>query len=230
MSVIVEFFEGEALREDGEIYRQPLPKDVFLRDALMNHTNTAFLQVQPWLPPVDKPIRIILAENPSQRRDCVVGARITDQTEISIGFNLNNPEMMQRLQNTTELPYLVAHEIHHVERFKHHGIKTIGDWVVSEGLAVAFSREAVTSLPSTSAWDVIPDDRARMLLPVFRDVADRPITDADNPDKTLETIRPYVYGLGAYIVGEYQKQQGQPSAMTLASAPTQQILSATLAI
>jgi len=104
-----------------------------------------------------------------------VGGFTNPNGDVSIWLDVRNPE---RLVEATEvwLPDTLAHEVHHQRRVaqKAGSWATLGDAVVTEGLATVFAREAFPSVPLQPWASALAADQERTVWELARSLLDGP--------------------------------------------------------
>lgn len=137
-----------------------------------------------------------------------IGGYAPDKKEISITINLSFPNIEQVFY--TEFPDTLAHELHHVARWKSVGYgRTLFEAIVSEGLADDFATRLIYKKPHL--WDTALHDKE--ILKYFGR-AKKEFSSKDYNhnswffgDKKLKIPRWTGYSLGNYVVQQYSKKK-----------------------
>lgn len=144
---------------------------------------------------------------------------------FSLTLDPENPNLPTSLHDGT-LARQAAHEVHHCLRMAGPGYgRTLGEALVSEGLAGQFTRELFDSAPE-------PWEKA-----VSKEVLDRHFPDDATLNSTDYNHASWFFGsgekrprwlgytLGYEIVGEWLKQAGQLDSSTWIEVPSETVLS-----
>ena len=132
-----------------------------------------------------------------------------DPASSALAANLGEP-----------LSRMVAHELHHVHRHRGRGHGgTLGDALVSEGLAGQFCRQLYRSLPELWEKALAPGDLVRYATAARADWNARDYDHARWFFGTGDLPRWTGYSLGYALVGRFIATEPQATAATLIDAP-----------
>lgn len=168
--------------------------------------------------PVDK-VDLVIYDNPAQViKEVGVGGRTHLPYLVRISLNPGFPNFGNVIKY--DLPRSISHELHHAARWKTVGYsKTLGEAIITEGLAVSFETEVWGGKPSQWAT-AVKGAELNKLLKIAKEEAN---DDHYNHYKWFfgkaDLPRWAGYSLGYYLVQKYLAKHPQELSSTLLSRP-----------